>query len=213
MGHAQCLGNAPRPQWMGSTGPLYSRATSGRKWFPGSETEQVGSLCSTVFCVSWLLQRMGCFVWCLLTSCARQQTILSISSKQLLFFDRVDPRRNWPVTVIVFFIGAFRQVAIVGTDILVPSRPCLIAVTHLGIGCPLTKYMCTRSSGELSWLGLNHYSDVIMSAMASKISSPTIVYSTVYSGTDQRKHQSSASLAFVRGIHRCDRWIPRTSGQ
>ena len=29
-----------------------------------------------------------------------------------------------------------------------------------------------------------------------------IVYSTVYSGTDQSKHQSSASLAFVRGIHR-----------
>ena len=47
-----------------------------------------------------------------------------------------------------------------------------------------------------------HYSDVIMSAMASQIASPTIVYSTVYSDADQRKHQSSASLAFVRGIHR-----------
>ena len=46
-----------------------------------------------------------------------------------------------------------------------------------------------------------HYSDVIMSAMASQITSLTIVYSTVYSGTDQRKHQSSASLAFVRGIY------------
>ena len=30
----------------------------------------------------------------------------------------------------------------------------------------------------------------------------TIVYSTVYSDADQRKHQSSVSLAFVRGIHR-----------
>ena len=38
--------------------------------------------------------------------------------------------------------------------------------------------------------------------MASKITSPTIVYSTVYSGADQRKHQSSASMAIVRGIHR-----------
>ena len=38
--------------------------------------------------------------------------------------------------------------------------------------------------------------------MASQITSLTIVYSTVYSGEDQRKHQSSASLAFVRGIHR-----------
>ena len=46
-----------------------------------------------------------------------------------------------------------------------------------------------------------HYSDVIMSAMASQITSLTIVYPTVYSGADQRKHQSSASLAFVRGIH------------
>ena len=45
-----------------------------------------------------------------------------------------------------------------------------------------------------------HYRDVIIIAMASQIT--TIVYSTVYSGADQRKHQSSASLAFVRGIHR-----------
>ena len=46
------------------------------------------------------------------------------------------------------------------------------------------------------------YRDVIMSAMASQITSPTIVYSNVYSVADQRKHHSSASLAFVRGIHR-----------
>ena len=47
-----------------------------------------------------------------------------------------------------------------------------------------------------------HYGDVIMSTIASQITSLTIVYSTVYSGADQRKHQSSASLAFVWGIHR-----------
>ena len=47
-----------------------------------------------------------------------------------------------------------------------------------------------------------HRNDVIMGAMASEITSLTIVYSTVYSGADQRKHQSPASLAFVRGIHR-----------
>ena len=39
-----------------------------------------------------------------------------------------------------------------------------------------------------------------MGAMASQISSLTIVYSTVYSGADQRKHLSSASLACVWGI-------------
>ena len=47
-----------------------------------------------------------------------------------------------------------------------------------------------------------HYTDFIMGAMAFQITSLTIVYSAVYSGADQRKHQSSASLAFVRGIHR-----------
>ena len=41
-----------------------------------------------------------------------------------------------------------------------------------------------------------------MGTVASQISSLTIVYSTIYSDADQSKHQSSASLAFVRGIHR-----------
>ena len=49
---------------------------------------------------------------------------------------------------------------------------------------------------------ISHYCDVIMGANASQITSLTIVYSTVYSGADQTKHQSSASLAFVQGIHR-----------
>ena len=41
-----------------------------------------------------------------------------------------------------------------------------------------------------------------MGTIASQITSLTIVYSTVYSSADQRKHQSSVSLAFVRGIYR-----------
>ena len=57
-----------------------------------------------------------------------------------------------------------------------------------------------------------HYCDAIMGTIASEITSLTIVYTTVYSDADQNKHQSSASLAFVWGIHR-DRWIPRTKGQ
>ena len=50
--------------------------------------------------------------------------------------------------------------------------------------------------------GMSYYNDVIMSTIASKTTSLTIVYSTVYSGTDESKHQRSASLAFVWGIHR-----------
>ena len=48
----------------------------------------------------------------------------------------------------------------------------------------------------------NHYCGVIMSAMASQITSVSSVYSAAGSGADQRKHQSSVSLAFVWGIHR-----------
>ena len=50
------------------------------------------------------------------------------------------------------------------------------------------------------WNG--HYNDVTMSAIASQITSLTIVYPTVYSDAVQRKHQSSASLVFVRRLHR-----------
>ena len=59
---------------------------------------------------------------------------------------------------------------------------------------------------------LLHNTDVIMTAMASQIISRTSVYSTVYSGADQRKYQSSASLSFVRGIHRWPVNSPRTKG-
>ena len=47
----------------------------------------------------------------------------------------------------------------------------------------------------------DHYNDVIMSTMVSQITSLTIVYTTAYQGPDQRKHQRSTSLAFVRGIY------------
>ena len=58
--------------------------------------------------------------------------------------------------------------------------------------------LCSNCPGA----GHSHYNDVIMGAMTSQITSLTIVCSTVCSGTDQWKHKSSASPAFVRGIHR-----------
>ena len=63
------------------------------------------------------------------------------------------------------------------------------------VACP----PATIAWAHIIW---TNYSDVIMSAMALQITSLTIVYSTVYPGTDQRKHQNSASLALVGGIHR-----------
>ena len=53
----------------------------------------------------------------------------------------------------------------------------------------------------------SHCNDVIMSAMASQITFTIIVYSTIHSGANQRKHQNSASLW---GEFTGNRWIPRT---
>ena len=71
---------------------------------------------------------------------------------------------------------------------------------NLHVAMPLTINM---------WAGANvghteaiHYSDVIMSAMVSQIAAVSIVYSTVCSGANKSKYQTSASLTFVRGIHR-----------
>ena len=46
------------------------------------------------------------------------------------------------------------------------------------------------------------FSDVIMNVMFSQIIRVSIVCSSVCSGANQRKHQSSVSLTFVNGIHR-----------
>ena len=73
------------------------------------------------------------------------------------------------------------------------------------IFCNLEKYVAWEELRQR--LEQTFCNDVIMSATASQITSLTIVYSTVYSGADQRKHQRSASLAFVRGIH----WWPVNS--
>ena len=86
---------------------------------------------------------------------------------------------------------------------LILTRSCFNDKRH-GIAKPRrlrTAVYCVPTN-IVSPENLDHYGDVIMGEIASQITSLTIVYSIVYSGTDQRKHQSSASLAFVRGIHR-----------
>ena len=75
------------------------------------------------------------------------------------------------------------------------DNPTLWSRLHYIIWCFMSRFL------SMAEIGL-HYDDVTMGGMASQITSLTIVYSTVYSVADQRKHQSPASLAFVRGIHR-----------
>ena len=68
--------------------------------------------------------------------------------------------------------------------------------------CELIISLTAGRCGYNPKLAIFHYCDVIMGAVASQITSLTIVYWTVYSDEDQRKYQSSASPAFLRGIHR-----------
>ena len=81
--------------------------------------------------------------------------------------------------------------------------PLHVYFTYLGtFGQARTKDIHKCSKHKIfQWKGLTHDDDVTMSAMASQITSLTIVYSTVHSDPDQRKPQTSASLAFVREIH------------
>ena len=81
--------------------------------------------------------------------------------------------------------------------------------------CNTIRHQCMLGHLQLQWWSNSchvsmHYSDVIISATASRITGVSIDYWTVYS--DQRKLHSSASMAFVMGIHR---WplIPHTKGQ
>ena len=80
---------------------------------------------------------------------------------------------------------------------------------------PVTRKMFPSDGApqnSLVYREVSHYNDVIMSAMASQITGVPIVCSTVCSGVDQSIHQSSASLAFVRGIRRWPMASPSQRG-
>ena len=72
-------------------------------------------------------------------------------------------------------------------------------LVYIMLQCRILNLFYTDDISNCAW---HHYNDVIMGAIAPQITSITFVFSIVCSDADQRKHQSSASLAFVRGIHR-----------
>ena len=98
-----------------------------------------------------------------------------------------------------------------------PRRPWALQeqVTFLSILCvsPFRRViMVHTTNGNLTFIftkitvinmrpGTSHYSDVIISPIASQTAGVSIVYSSGCPGVDQRKHQSATSLACVRGIH------------
>ena len=86
------------------------------------------------------------------------------------------------------------------TPILTQNLPAYsLIINHMSLKTLIYPWADKKTVQPIS---LTHYNDVIMRAMASQITSLRTVYPIVYWGADQRKHQSSASLAFVRRIHR-----------
>ena len=82
-------------------------------------------------------------------------------------------------------------------------RPIRLQTKPHTLLCPVTVNKPTLLPAEVEFsLWIQHWNNVIMCTRRSQITSITIVYSTVYSDADQIKHPSSASMAFVRGIHR-----------
>ena len=65
-----------------------------------------------------------------------------------------------------------------------------------------TLLICNYFTHHIAAIVSLHYNDVIMSVMVSQITSLSNHHSNVYSGAEERKHQSSTSLPFVPGIHR-----------
>ena len=79
-----------------------------------------------------------------------------------------------------------------------------ISLNNIPVSYIEKKIIFCWSTGAKPFVNPNHCNDIIMIMMAYQITRVSIVCSTVCSGVNQRKHHSSASLAFVRGIH----WWP-----
>ena len=113
------------------------------------------------------------------------------SSASLAFVQRI---HRWPVNS--SHKGPVMR-KIFPFDDVIMKRKCSNVDYFVTIGCTW--------GGHAQMIGMHdfvHYGDVIMGAIAFQITSLTIVYSTVDPDAHQRKLQSSASLFFVRGIHR-----------
>ena len=127
--------------------------------------------------------------------------------------DNCKELRQLPRKVMFAFADASNSLRPADAYMRHPPRPLLVEIMACRlVGAkplsePMLEYFNSNLRNKLQWnikrnSYIFHYDDVIMSAIASQITSLTIVYSTVYPGADQRKHQSSASLAFVWEIHR-----------
>ena len=102
---------------------------------------------------------------------------------------------NWNIKILftIIFISSFHDIEEAHISVVFEVWP---------PGNGQMDYVRYGSLFSMNVTSAEHYSDVMMGAMASRITSFTIVYSAVYSSADERQHQSFASLAFVSGLHR-----------
>ena len=162
----------------------------GPAWGPsGADMTQVGPMLSPRTLLSGTATKTNCchFVNDIFKSILMNENVL-----------------NFVFSGVCSWVSNLQYISIRSSNGLAPNRRQTIIWTNDTLVHWL--HICVCRSGHLEIF----YNDVIMGAIASQITSLTIVYSIVYSDAEQRKHQSSASLAFVRGI---DRWIPRTNDQ
>ena len=112
----------------------------------------------------------------------------------------VNSPHKWPVTRKMF---PFDDVIMDKVQIAVRTEVmCKVLCVPWGRDMKETLQLKTCMQNAATYSVVSVPFDVIMSAMVYQITNLTIVYSTVYSGVHQRKHQSSSSLVFVLGIHR-----------
>ena len=104
------------------------------------------------------------------------------------------PHKNLMFLLLLFWISWWPNIW-VPIDLRYHDANDITEMSSYGRFCHLGRQQASRTSQRYD-------NDVIMGVMASQITSLTIVYSIVYLSADQRKHQSSQLLAFVRGIHR-----------
>ena len=132
--------------------------------------------------------------------------IKSPSSSKLLFFN------TWPTKLFVFGKSLLRHASVAIDSCSVYSfaavayyllECCSVLLLHMGYICDWTWAgwhfvgTCKHLVQYALWVLQTRYSDAILSAMVSQITGVSSVCSTVCSGADQRKHQSSTSLAFL----------------
>ena len=132
-------------------------------------------------------------------------TELVISCYQCTYFTVMGPINLWsflPPFAILLYICRIHVIIIFSIVLKLRTESCHIDCIMFNGGVGNIDGPYNAVGGSWVWVMAAHYSDGIMCAMASRTTSLTVDYSTIYSGADQRKHKSSTSLAVVRRNHR-----------